>query len=87
MKKVNTNNLRQGQTVYMVYLDMEANEWLMGQYRLYSDKTPLPEQGNMIECMPRSHFRDSVMRFMPPNRVFHSRRKALRRCNMMNGVK
>ena len=49
--------LRQGQTVYLVSLGLQYNtpkpyiiKWL-----LYSHKTPLPEEGYIIENLPVTH--------------------------------
>lgn len=79
MKKLSAKSLRQGQTVYLVDhgLKMIPAKPEIIKFHIYSDATPLPPEGCIIDKMPcwllKRHFERSGT-----TGYYYSRRKAER---------
>jgi hypothetical protein len=75
---ITSEKIRQGQTIYMVFRDWcsARGKPLFRSYFLYSQKTPLPVEGSIIDKLPVTHLRKCI-RDGRGQGVYFSKKKAI----------
>lgn len=89
MKKLTAKSLRQGQTIYYVYIDhatqtfKEKTIFKVKQAMLYSKKVLLPAEGVVIDKLPVNYARKIIAKLGAAD-YFYSRRKAEALVKLLN---